>query len=374
MKNIYEMLNGIRIDSSDVLETTDDEKEKYKRWVKAKISKRKWRKWKNLTLTAAIAFGVLFTSLTALSFTTLAEEIPLLNSIFNLFSKERPYESFPEKAETLNLVATDNDVTITLNQAVFDGQMFFITFTIDSEKDLGERPWLEGKIDVNSGKKYLRSYHREIKKIGEHQYAGLLAGHILQSRKENDPIELSWNITSIFPEFEEENVVRKVDGRWNFAFSLSPMDTVTQMVTPPSRKNVVFYDLIRKEGVLIEISSITYTPVSFLINYTEFVAKDKWDEWDFIITRLIVRDDLGNEYTGDYWGGFGGSNNVYSRVKKFQLFNKLDPEATKLFITPVVRFANADGVREDGGLYRDFDSTAPEEIIELEEIVVPIEK
>lgn len=87
-----------------------------------------------------------------------------------------------------------------------------------------------------------------------------------------------------------------------------------------------------------------------------------------------MRDDLGNEYMGKHFGGFGNPNRIYSKLKMTQLFNKLDPDASKLFITPIVRLLKADGVDENGGLYRDFNSAAPEKVIELDEIVVEIEK
>ncbi|MFS8652740.1 MAG: DUF5643 domain-containing protein, partial [Caldibacillus sp.] len=235
------------------------------------------------------------------------------------------------------------------------GRMFFVTFTLDSEKDLGEKPWLEGDLNITSHKNLLKSYGREIEKIADHQYAGILFGNIVKSpRMEIEQIDLSWNIKSIFPEFAEKNSTTKVNGNWNFTFSLPAMDTITQIVTPPTKKNTAFYDKIRKEGVFVEVSSINYTPVSFIIHYSEYVTHETYDEWDFVDTELKVRDDLGNEYMGKHFGGFGNPNRIYSKLKMTQLFNKLDPDASKLFITPIVQLLNADGVDEYGSLYRDF--------------------
>lgn len=56
-----------------------------------------------------------------------------------------------------------------------------------------------------------------------------------------------------------------------------------------------------------------------------------------------------------------------------QIFNQLDPNASQLIITPVVKLKMADGVGKNGGLYRAEDSTAPAKEIKLDTIIIDIE-
>lgn len=132
---------------------------------------------------------------------------------------------------------------------------------------------------------------------------------------EIERIDLSWNIKNIFPKFVEESSATKVNGNWKFTFSLPAMDTSTQIVTPPTKRNTALYEKDRKESVFIEVSSIYYTPVSFITHYSEYVAHETYDEWDFVDAELRVRDDIDNEYMGKHFGGFGNPNPNYSKSK-----------------------------------------------------------
>ena len=78
LRDIFELFNGIQVDALEAMEVTDEEKKKYKRQIMTKIRERKRLNWKNIAIATAITFGVFTTGLTALSFTTWTEEIPIL--------------------------------------------------------------------------------------------------------------------------------------------------------------------------------------------------------------------------------------------------------------------------------------------------------
>ena len=78
LRDIFELFNGIQVDALEAMDVTDEEKKKYKRQIMTKIRERKRLNWKNIAITTAITFGVFTTGLTALSFTTWTEEIPIV--------------------------------------------------------------------------------------------------------------------------------------------------------------------------------------------------------------------------------------------------------------------------------------------------------
>ena len=115
--------------------------------------------------------------------------------------------------------------------------------------------------------------------------------------------------------------------------------------------------------------------MSFTIFYEEYYSMSEFAEWDFIDTILEVKDDLGNHYTGGVaGGGYGWDNGKYHVMNYTDTFGKLDPDAQKLIITPVIRFEDADGEDEFGGKYRLINSKAPREEYKLDEIVIEIDK
>lgn len=78
LRDIFKLFNGIQVDALEAMDVTDEEKKKYKRQIMTKIRERKRLNWKNIAIATAITFGVFTTGLTALSFTTWTEEIPIV--------------------------------------------------------------------------------------------------------------------------------------------------------------------------------------------------------------------------------------------------------------------------------------------------------
>ena len=119
------------------------------------------------------------------------------------------------------------------------------------------------------------------------------------------------------------------------------------------------------------VKKVVYTPMSFLLYYDEELSNDVMEKWDFVLVDIIVKDDLGNVYTNKHNGGYSDS---FTQLHHTNTFEKLNPEATKLIVTPVVRLLEADGTDGSGAIYRNEDSNAAEEEFQLEEIVIEIEK
>ena len=82
----------------------------------------------------------------------------------------------------------------------------------------------------------------------------------------------------------------------------------------------------------VTIDKITVTPMSFIVYYDQLVSKEVLDKWHGVDVEIEIQDDLGNHYAGDGNGGFGQENHM----RWSKTFKKLDPDTTKLIITPTV--------------------------------------
>lgn len=358
MKDIYELLNDVDIDINEFehVEVSKHEREQVKKEMKKRIHMNKSSKWKKTMTAASIAIGISSASLFGLSFTTFAEEIPIIGGIFKFFNDNGLYKEYDANANMLNLVKEDQGIKVTLNEAVFDGRTLYVTYKIESEKDLGEFPSVLVNLDGEKSNMYARN--TEIKKTGAHEYAGMLIGRFRLNgtnlTEENFEFKIEGFMVDSFVRNEE------IKGNWDFQFGLEAIKSREQLV----RINRVH------EGITFNLTRVTYTPMSFIIKYSASTDKKINDKWDFKIFGVEVKDNLGNIYEGRPDGGYGNDESISQTTT----FEKLDPKASTLIITPIVRLLSADGTNEHGEIYRDENIKAPDERYKLKPIIVEIEK
>ncbi|OPA73692.1 hypothetical protein BVG16_26735 [Paenibacillus selenitireducens] len=72
--------------------------------------------------------------------------------------------------------------------------------------------------------------------------------------------------------------------------------------------------------------------MSFIVYYNQVISMEVRNNWHGVDVDLDIKDDLGNHYSGKGNEGSGdrdGYNMSWSKT-----FEKLDPNATTLFVTP----------------------------------------
>ena len=360
MKDVYEHLNDIDMGVSQFEkgEVSEAEKEKVKMELKGKIRKQKPVKWRKMAAAASISIGISAASLFGLSYTSFAQEIPLLGNLFQLFSDDGVYGSYDENSESLTIAKEDNGINVTMNEVIFDGKALYMTYTIESEMDLGESPELTGIPTILDSPSMIYSTRHELLKSGENKYVGMTIADLLTEDRV-DTGRFEFMIESVVP--DSAVGTGAINGNWVFNFELSATDNIEQLVNLSAESN----------GVDVTVKKVVYTPMSFLLYYDEELSNDVMEKWDFVTVDIIVKDDLGNVYTNKHNGGYSDS---FTQLHHTNTFEKLNPEATKLIVTPVVQLLEADGTDENGTIYRNEGSNAAEEEFQLEEIVIEIEK
>ncbi|MBM7702993.1 DUF4179 domain-containing protein [Metabacillus iocasae] len=329
MKHLYERFNDIKVKEQDYKElpVTDLEKAGLKKSLKQNLPKSRKNKWKKQLVAAAVLIG-LSTATIGLSFPTYASNLPIVGNIFTLLD-EKLYGNYKEYSQELNLTENDKGIAITINDALFDGETVSVTYSVQTEQPLGKDIMLLGPsmslkgFSANSGS-------NQLTQIAENKYVGLVRVTGMNGEKQ-DVANVKWNIEGM----RDMNEEREINGTWNFAFSIPATDSTLHEVHKSSEK----------DGVKVNIQSISQTPVSTILHYNQEVSYDVIKHWSMADVQLQVEDDLGNSYAGEGNGGVGDDS---YNINWSHTVEKLHPDATNLVITPVVTLRNNDADNHGG--------------------------
>ncbi|MCG3087314.1 DUF4179 domain-containing protein [Sporosarcina cyprini] len=366
MKNLYRQLNELKIDyEMKPMDVSAAEKNRIKGKVLRK--KKKYRAPKLISAAAALIMAT--TVACGFAFPTFAAKLPIIGNLFEMFSDDESYvfEEYETYATDIGVTKESNGISITVENAVYDGESISIAYKMVSDKDLGTRPILEGMLDaVEFGDEY-KDYGFApkyiSKKISENEYAGLLIYQLIKGPKPEE-IHVTWKGEQVL---DLSNVSNSFSGEWAYEFTLNKLKVHS--------KDYVGSELIAADdGINIVLTKMTATPVSTTIYLSESVdipTVTKQDtEWRGILMDYRVTDDVGNEYNIISYEDIGHSSDFNGRNLESNpriTMTLLDKQATSLYITPIVNIYELD--KENGS-----DLIPIQEPYEIEPIVVPIEK
>ncbi|MCJ8012966.1 DUF4179 domain-containing protein [Paenibacillus sp. KQZ6P-2] len=317
MKDIYELLNDVDMGDNEFeeMKVSEFERARVKKAVKESIHRKK-KLWKKGIVAAALVAGISTAALGA-TFPAYASSIPIIGNIFRYLDLGTGvYQDYKEYSSTINMSQESNGIKVTINDAIFDGETVSLTYSIESNKDLGADPIIQGFLDIKGAEGMAGS--NQITKVDQNHYVGLITGSGFHP-KEKDKVELKWNIESITIQDSNE----KITGNWNFALALKATESDTQLI---NRR-------VDHDGVSVNIDKISVTPMSFIVYYDQVVSEKVRNKWGGVDVSLEIKDDIGNHYAGKDNGGFGDDSEGYN-IHLSNTFEKLDPKATKLIITP----------------------------------------
>jgi hypothetical protein len=336
MKDIYELFNDVTIDENEFeeMEVSEIEKAKVKKALKMTIHEMKKRNKVKKNVVAASIIVCLSATTFGLTFPAYAKNVPVIEDIFRFFDQDRfgsientsdhndtqkketgLYYEYKQYSNEINLTRESNGVKFTVNNGVFDGKTVTLTYTIESEHQLGNvgvyGPVIQGMDSMGGTSKTT--------KVDTNKYVGILT---LSSYEDIDldVANVKWNIDKI----SNPDTNLEIKGDWKFKFSLKAVDSKMQLSDSSAEKN----------GVKVDIERISVNPMSFIVDYSQEVSQLVTNTWDGVDVDLEIKDDLGNIYSGEGNGGKGTEGTFNISLSK--TFEKLDEKATKLFITPNV--------------------------------------
>ncbi|MEC1177869.1 DUF4179 domain-containing protein [Metasolibacillus meyeri] len=291
----------------------------------------------------------------------------------------------------LNLIVEDQGIKITLKNSFYDGTMAYISYELESDRDLGDEPRLSDPEHIpGSSPDIDKSFlvgNGVIQKIEDYRYEGTLymkwhienyvevMSELLEPPESGIlPIENQEFIVNIATIHPDPSLNQKaIDGNWRFTFEAIAENNYQQVINLQTKN----------EDIDVNLQKIIYTPASINIYYNYTISDQLNKQWDWYNADIKVEDNLGNEYKQGYHAGGGYPFKAYRREKPnwymlnrgFTILERLHPQATTLTITPFIRLSDAD---EHDALGRPkaryMNSTTPLEIVELDPIVVEVER
>lgn len=306
---------------------------------KAKVEQPK-KKFKQPSVAASIILGLSAVTV-GFAYPTAASNLPIIGDIFKLLGNESGvYDDYKEFSTEVNTMKESNGIKVTVNDAIFDGETVTITYSIISEHDLGEQPMIFDHFDIPDTEGIAGT--SKIEKISDNEYVGIITGTYI-SKENLQSTNVKWEIKSFTILNEDGKQEKEIKGNWNFAFHLDATDSHTKLIGQS----------VAQEGVALNIEKMAITPMSFILYYEQVASVEVQNLWHQVYVDLEVKDDLGNDYSGEVNGGSGTD----SSMNWSKTFEKLHPNATKLIVTPHVMLRNSNNftsaVQTDDGTIKE---------------------
>ncbi|MCM3626991.1 DUF4179 domain-containing protein [Paenibacillus glycanilyticus] len=320
MKDVYELLNEMDINENEFeeMEVSEIERAKVKRALRNAITPRK-KRWTRNTAAAVLAAGLSVIML-GMTFPAYANSIPGIDNIFRLLGSERSglFDHYKTYSSEMNLAEKESGITITINDALFDGETVFLTYALESDQDLGVNPTLHGLLDIKGANGLAGS--NQLTRVGHNKYVGLVTGTGFGGEVDSKTANVKWSIDSIV----NQDGKAAITGDWHFALKLMATESMTQQINRSTEHN----------GVTVQVDKLSVTPMSFILYFNQAVDQKLREQWEAVDVGIKVKDNLGHRYTGQGNGGAGdkeGYNMNWSKT-----FEALDPNASQLIITPLL--------------------------------------
>lgn len=334
--DIYSYLNDIPIDEEEIIEmeTTDMETKRLKKVLKNKIFSAR-QKWKKRSIAAAAVFCLAIGSSAAICITNpaFASSLPIIGDIYRfLDNNSGNYDLYQQNSDHLSLIKENNGITITIEDALFDGINIFYTYSIVTDKDFGKDVFIVGSPSIKGYTGGLGG-GSQIEKVSDFHYVGFDSWTL---NEEMDSVDLKIQFDTLYYVLENDSS-ETVEGNWQYKFRLDAVPGETRTLNLSTDK----------ENIGITIDSITNTPMSFILNYSISYPESLYDEQAGIVlpdVTLLVTDDLGNEYVTIGERSHSTNDLVYSSTSTF---GKIAENATKLIVTPKIIVPSGGGVSID---------------------------
>ena len=362
MKDIYDLLNEIDVDIENMnieeMETNDIEKIKVLNNVKSKIkSKKKNKRRKGIAIASVLAIGVITLNLFVSKNSILASDIPIIQGIFNMFGYGQDFE---KEANKINLYQENEHGRITITEALFDGKNIFLAYTIKLNEPSDDILYDGLDLQLNNvDNKALRigGGSSGTEKIDDYTYVGTTHRSLDNLKDTELNMHLANNI-SIKANFEdlrvinfdnekykEDDIIYNIEngkessmGSWSFDIDLQALDSDIYNIN----KSVVAEDT----NIDVTIDKVRKSPIGFEIRYIWDIEnlpeeyKLLKENRNILTIMLKAKDDLGNEYEEI---ALTTSSVNENKDYGLALFNNIDKNAKKLYVTPYYGISSSGG-------------------------------
>lgn len=326
MKKKYMDWIDFDINQIELIPLSTEEKTDLKEHVLSKSKVKKSIKLRHLA--TAVLLGISVITVSFMSLPALANQIPFIQSVLTYFEDDSlpNINTYTELATDMKQVQSSNGIDVSVKNAVYDGTNIILTYTIQTEAELGDNPRVDGMLDIQKTNSI--GSISNIRKINNTTYAGIEKVTPHFKGKSPEEIQVFWQPTL----FENMETNKKFEGNWQFEFTLNQLSTNTLKLNQSIQEN----------GITLDMKSLKQTELTAVLQYEFKVDQSILKEWPFVIIEMVdVKDNLGNTYKIDSNGGISKENGT-SNKRKITIYS-LNPNATSLTLTPQVYFSKGSG-------------------------------
>ncbi|WP_342507399.1 DUF4179 domain-containing protein [Sporosarcina sp. FSL K6-2383] len=325
MTNGYKDWLDLDVDNIEPLELSNAKKTDIKNNILAKSRKKK--KFMSLRqLTAAAIIGVSAVTAMSLAFPTVASQLPFMHNIFSYFQDDVDLD-FNKYATAIGQVQTDNGISVMIENAVYDGTAITVSYAVETDKELGDRPREENFFDIEKSKGWSAT-GRPLRKVSDTTYVGLAKITPRFANTSPDEVVLSWEPYS----FTNKETKTELKGDWQFEFKLTKLESDFKLINAS----------IEQDGVTVLIKSFETNDMSTVIHYEQFIDSDALNEWSSVSAQFDnIHDNLGNTYLYNGYGNTTNDNRL--SYKSSGSIRTIDPNATSLTFVPTIYFSLGEG-------------------------------
>lgn len=250
-------------------------------------------------------------------------QLPVIGNVFSIFAEnEYGLAAFEQFSEDVGLTETSNGITITIEQAVYDGTKLTFTYKVLSEKPLDssahltDSPRLLEEEGATGGMEW-------------EPIEGGIAGisEITHLDEDAEFVNVVWEPRSLYTEEKE------IPGDWKFEFA------VKQLKQTP----ITLDEKVSASGVTVHLQELTITDVAVNIAYQQLADPAIVEAGNYVEAELIAKDDLGNVYKMPF---NGGSTPADAKTREdFEwtaTLTGLDPNASALTFYPFAHISGAE--------------------------------
>ncbi len=330
-KSIYKDLNNIIIDENefDNINMTDMQRFKLKRSLMKKI-----RTKKGLTskIIAASIAGIMIFIVVGYANPAFAAQIPILNSIVEMFGKTGDYISY---SNVVNKTISCDGKSFTIDSILSYDNRILIGYTGESNKKLNSSDALFfPKFKIN-GKEISAGYSGGVKNLTDNRILGTTEIIL------DDTLPNNFKFDMMFDKFDGTS------GDWIFKFDITKAELDKDAKIYETNKSVAF------NNYKFDIDKVTLTPLNTLISISSSPSNEIppafFDFW-------IVLDDKGNELTQS-----AGTNIGPNTMNTTAVYSRTDKNINALTLIP---FRKDGGVGLESSKSVDIDEKLPMELSE----------
>lgn len=293
-KDIFKLFNEIKVEEDEFNDMNEEiptiKKERIKKNLNKRIKEQKrFKALKYGSIAAAISLvSIIGVGTVSPAF---AKNIPILSSITQTINDKFGFRGdYAKYSQDVSQSATDNGITLTINEVLADDSKLILGYTIKSDKKISDLEMftlsslkINGKSPGGSHGSAAGSY------IDDYTYVGTEEIHTTIPQS-SDIFNIDLKVTDI----------GNIKGKWKFAFSISKEELLKSSTIFNPKNKIDFPDSS------VNVDKVVFSPIdtSIFISGKSKYEKDRamldYDYW-------IAFDDKGIELTPKGLGGGGGN-------------------------------------------------------------------